>query len=213
MFTGIIEEVGQVRRVERSGAGSRVTIEARRVVEDIHNGDSISTDGVCLTALEVGPTGFHADCSPETLRRTTIGSWREGTAVNLERALKFGDRLGGHLVQGHVDGVGRLVSRRPEGDAQMMRFEFPTELGRQLAFKGSVAVSGISLTIAALGESWFEIAVIPATLEWTTLGHLPDGSDVNIETDMLAKYVERILLSNQKTHAGLTVEALQEMGY
>jgi riboflavin synthase len=214
MFTGIIEEVGRVRRVERTGAGSRVSIEAKRVIEDARNGDSISTDGVCLTALEITREGFEADCSAETLRRTTIGSWREGTPVNLERALRMGDRLGGHLVQGHVDGVGSLVSRRPEGDSQMVRFAFPRELGRHIALKGSIAISGISLTIADLGADWLEIAVIPATLEWTTLGKLAIGSDVNIETDMLAKYVERILGNGRaEAKAGLTVGALEEMGY
>ena len=212
MFTGIIEEVGRVRRVQRAGAGSRVTVAASRVVQDAREGDSISTDGVCLTALSITPEGFEADCSAETLRRTTIGSWREGTPINLERALRMGDRLGGHLVQGHVDGVGRLVTRRQEGDAQMVRFEFPRELGRHIAMKGSIAVSGISLTIADLGPDWFEIAVIPATLQWTTLGELADGSPVNLETDMLAKYVERILKGSE-TRRELTVESLQEMGY
>jgi riboflavin synthase len=216
MFTGIIEEVGRVRRVTRAAAGARVEIDASRVLEGTREGDSISTDGVCLTALAITGSSFEADCSAETLRRTTIGRWKAGTPVNLERALALGDRLGGHLVQGHVDGVGELLSRRREGESEMLRFSCPRELERHVAMKGSVAVSGVSLTIAGLGEGWFEIAVIPTTLAWTTLGTIAAGDPVNLETDMLAKYVERILSADPRDatgRRGRTVEGLRELGY
>lgn len=215
MFTGIVEELGRVARVARSGGGARVAIAASRVLEGTREGDSIATDGVCLTAINVTPTGFEADCSAETLRRTTIGAWRPGARVNLERALRMGDRLGGHLVQGHVDGAGKLLARRPEGESEVFRFSCPPELERHVAMKGSIAVSGVSLTVAGLGEGWFEVALIPVTLAWTTLGAMTAGDPVNLETDMLAKYVERILTVGDRgsSRASLSVEALKEMGY
>jgi riboflavin synthase len=213
MFTGIIEEIGCVEAVVPAGSGSRVEIAATRVVEGAREGDSIAVDGACLTVARLTAAGFEADCSAETLRRTTLGGWRAATPVNLERALALGDRLGGHLVQGHVEGVGRLVARRPEGESVMMRFAYPAELGRYLVHKGSIAVSGISLTVAALDDAWFEVAVIPVTLEWTTLGRMAVDTPVNLETDMIAKYVERLLGANAARPAPLTVEALKEMGY
>ena len=211
MFTGIIEEIGRVERVTPAGGGARVEVAARRVVEGAREGDSIATDGACLTIARLTGCGFEADCSAETLRRTTLGGWRAGAPVNLERALALGDRLGGHLVQGHVEGVGRLLERRPEGESVMMRFAYPPELGRYIVLKGSIAVGGISLTVAALDDAWFEVAVIPVTLEWTTLGRMPLGTPVNLETDMIAKYVERLLGASHPTP--LTVEGLKEMGY
>ena len=213
MFTGIIEEIGRVVKVVPAGTGARVEVAASRVLEDAKDGDSISTDGVCLTVTRFNEASFEADCSAETLRRTTCGSWKAGTPVNLERALTLGTRLGGHLVQGHVEGVGELISKRPEGESVMMRFGFPPELGRYIALKGSIAVSGISLTVANLGDTWFEVAVIPVTLQWTTLGALPQGAPVNLETDISAKYVERLLGSAGQKSAPRTVEALKDMGY
>jgi riboflavin synthase len=213
MFTGIIEEIGRVEKVVPAGDGSRVEVAASRVLEGARPGDSIATDGACLTITRLTGAGFEADCSAETLRLTTLGAWRAGTPVNLERALALGGRLGGHLVQGHVEGVGRLVARRPEGESEMLRFEYPPDLGRYLVHKGSVAVSGISLTVANLDDAWFEVAVIPVTLEWTTLGRMPVGAAVNLETDLIAKYVERLLRADASRPAPLTVEALKEMGY
>jgi riboflavin synthase len=216
MFTGIIEEIGHVDRIVRDDSGARIAIGAGRVLTGTRVGDSISVDGICLTAVRLGESSFEVDCSAETLRRTTLGRWRSGTPVNLERALEVGSRLGGHIVQGHVDGVGELVERRPEGDSVMMRFSYPPELGRHIALKGSIAVSGVSLTIAALGDDWFEVAIIPATLEWTTLGTMAVGESINLETDMLAKYLERILnadAARSVPRPTLTVESLKEMGY
>jgi riboflavin synthase len=209
MFTGIIEEVGRVEKVAPAGGGARVEISARRVLEGAREGDSIATDGACLTIVRLTGSGFEADCSAETLRRTTLGGWRAGASVNLERAMALGDRLGGHLVQGHVEGTGRLVARRPEGESVMIRFAYPPELGRYIVLKGSIAVAGISLTVASLDDDSFEVAVIPVTLEWTTLGRMAEGTPVNLETDMIAKYVERLL----RASAPLTVEGLREMGY
>jgi len=213
MFTGIIEEVGRVDRVVPASGGSTVEVAATKVLEDARDGDSIACDGACLTITSRTANGFAADCSAETLRRTTLGSWKPGMPVNLERALALGERLGGHLVQGHVEGVGRLLARRPEGESQMLRFGFPPELGRYIVSKGSIAVSGVSLTVASLDEGSFEIAVIPVTLALTTLGAMAVGAPVNLETDMIAKYVERLLRATTAQSAPLTVEALKEMGY
>ena len=213
MFTGIIEEVGRVERVVPAGSGARVEVAARAILEGTREGDSIATDGVCLTATRLTGSGFEADCSAETLRRTSLGSWRAGTPVNLERAMRLGDRLGGHLVQGHVEGVGELVGRRPEGESVMMRFAYPADLGRYMILKGSIAVGGISLTIATLDDAGFEVAVIPVTLERTTLGRMAIGTPVNLETDLIAKYVERLVGAGASRPATLTVEGLKEMGY
>jgi len=215
MFTGIIEEIGRVERLVPAGGGAVLGISASRVLEGARLGDSIATDGCCLTITKLGPGGFEADCSAETLRLTALGSARPGQEVNLERALALGDRLGGHLVQGHVEGVGRLTARRPEGDSVMMRFAYPPELGRYIIHKGSIAISGISLTVAALGDDWFDVAVIPVTLEWTTLGRMAIGHPVNLETDLIAKYVERLLghRAPATPEAPLSVEALKDMGY
>ena len=213
MFTGIIEEVGRVASVVPSGGGARIQISAERTLEGTREGDSISTDGVCLTATRLTGSGFEADCSAETLRLTTLGHLRAGDPVNLERALALGARLGGHLVQGHVEATGRLVGRRTEGESAMMRFSYPPELGRYIVHKGSIAISGISLTVAGLGDGWLEVAVIPVTLEHTTLGAMRAGAPVNLETDMIAKYVERLLTISATPGTTLSVEGLKELGY
>ena len=193
MFTGIIEELGQIAAVEKHAAGSRITVAADLVASDIANGDSISVNGVCLTALEVSPVSFAADVSPETLERTTLGDLNAGSPVNLERAVTPATRLGGHIVQGHVDGRGTFISATAEGDFWTVRIGFPPEMAKYLVHKGSVAVEGISLTIAALAEKHFDIAVIPKTWEMTNLSSLNPGDAVNLEADVIAKYVERMI--------------------
>jgi len=193
MFTGIIEELGAIAAVEKHAAGSRITIAAAVVTSDIHNGDSISVNGVCLTALDVSSTSFAADVSPETLDKTTLGSLNTGSPVNLERAMLPTTRLGGHIVQGHVDGRGTFISATTEGDFWTVRIGFPTEIAKYLVHKGSVAVEGISLTIAALADDYFDIAVIPKTWEMTNLSSLVPGDAVNLEADVIAKYVERMI--------------------
>jgi riboflavin synthase len=213
MFTGIIEELGRVRSLERRGEGVRMTVEARAVTEGTREGDSISVNGVCLTALDVRRDSFAADGSRETLQRSTLGQLRAGSAVNLERAATPSTRLGGHIVQGHVDARGRFLSADEHGGSWTVRVGFPAEVARYLVFKGSVAVEGISLTIAALGEDHFEIAVIPKTWALTNLSRLRPGDPVNLEVDIIAKYVERILSHGGAPATALTVERLAELGY
>jgi len=193
MFTGIIEELGSVRAIEERGENARIVIAARIVTEGTNHGESISVNGVCLTALDIQPDSFAADVSRETLLRSTLGRLRPGTPVNLERAVTPATRLGGHIVQGHVDARGQLAGIEDHGESWTVRINFPKEIARYLVFKGSVAVEGISLTIAALTDEYFEIAIIPKTWEVTNLSHLKPGDDVNIEVDVLGKYIERLL--------------------
>lgn len=193
MFSGLVETVGEIREVARSGAGARLSVIGSLVGEALAVGESVAVEGACLTVARVLDGGFAADVSPETLARTTLGSLRRGSRVNLERALRAGDRLGGHLVLGHVDATTTVVAVRPEGSFRRLRFALPANLAAEVADKGSIAVDGVSLTIAAVGEGWFDVAVIPATLEATTLASVRAGERVNLETDVLAKYVRRAL--------------------
>jgi riboflavin synthase len=193
MFTGIIEELGTVRDVEERGENARMIISARVVTEGTNQGDSISVNGVCLTALDLWPDSFAADVSKETLQRSTLGALKAGTRVNLERAVTPATRLGGHMVQGHVDARGEFMSVADHGESWTIRFRFPKEISRYLVFKGSVAVEGISLTIATLAQDYFEVAIIPKTWEVTNLSHLKPGDSVNLEVDVIGKYVERLL--------------------
>jgi riboflavin synthase len=193
MFTGIIEELGRVRSVEQNGENARIVIEASTVTEDTRHGDSIAVNGVCLTALDVRKDSFAADVSRETLDRSTLGRLKPGAPVNLERAVTPATRLGGHIVQGHVDARGKFLSATDHGGSWTVRIGYPAEIARYLVFKGSVAVEGISLTIAALADDYFEVAVIPKTWEVTNFSHLRPGDDVNLEVDVIAKYIERIM--------------------
>jgi len=193
MFTGLIEEKGTIASLEQGSDGARIVIAAHVVTSDIANGDSIAVNGVCLTALDVTPNSFAADVSPETLDRTTLGQLAGGSPVNLERAVTPATRLGGHIVQGHVDGRGTFISATSLGDFWTLRIGFPPDLARYFVHKGSVCVEGISLTIAALNEDSFDIAVIPKTWEMTNLSSLIPNAPVNLEVDVIAKYVERML--------------------
>ena len=218
MFTGIIEELGAIRRLsslsEGGGEGARLEVSGGIVVSDARLGDSIAVNGVCLTVVDRGPDWFAADVSAETLRRTSLKRARGGTRVNLERPLMPSTRLGGHLVQGHVDGTGKFSEARREGEGWIVRIEFPTELARYIVEKGSIAVDGISLTVAKLGEDWFELAIIPHTWNVTNLNALERGAEVNLEVDLIAKYVERMTQAHQKTaKSGLTMEKLGALGY
>ena len=196
MFTGIIEELGRVREVEKRGEDARIVIEARTVTEGSSDGDSIAVNGVCLTALDVKPDSFAADVSKETLSRSTLGNLKPGSPVNLERAVTPATRLGGHIVQGHVDARGEFLGSENHGESWTFRFAYPKEIARYLVFKGSVAVEGISLTIANLTDDYFEIAVIPKTFEVTNFSQLKPGDEVNLEVDVIAKYVERMLTTS-----------------
>ena len=193
MFTGLIEELGRIAAFEQRGENARLIVSASTVMEGTANGDSMAVNGVCLTALEVTLVSFAADVSKETLDRSTLGGLTVGSPVNLERAVTPTTRLGGHIVQGHVDARGTFLSANKNGDFWTVRIGYPNEIARYLVHKGSVAVEGVSLTIAALGDDHFEIALIPKTWEMTNLSSLSPGDPVNLEADVIAKYVERMI--------------------
>ena len=193
MFSGIIETLGSVRRVERAGDGIRLSLGAP--FSDLTLGESVCVSGVCLTVTGVGSGTFETDVSPETLRCSTLGDLQVGNTVNLERSLRIGDRLSGHLVFGHVDGVGLTISIDPEGDAALYRFEASSDVARYLVEKGSVAVDGVSLTVFHCQDGFFTVAVIPHTANVTTLGQLKPGARINLEADMVGKYVEKFVLA------------------
>ncbi len=193
MFTGLVEETGRIDAIEERAAGRRFWVGARRVLEDLRLGDSVSLNGCCLTAIAVEPGRFAVEAVPETLRRTTLGAWREGERVNLERPLRLDQRLGGHLVQGHVDGVGVIRSVADEGEGRRVGLEVPGPLARFVAEKGSLAVDGVSLTVAAADGVRCEIALIPHTLAVTVAGDYAPGRGVNLEVDLIARYLTRWL--------------------
>ncbi|HZH33783.1 MAG TPA: riboflavin synthase [Pyrinomonadaceae bacterium] len=214
MFTGIIEELGKIVSLEKHAAGAKIVVSANVATGDTNDGDSVAVNGVCLTVLDVKPDSFAADVSDETLRRSTIGNLRIGSVVNLERAVTPSTRLGGHIVQGHVDATGSFAGAVPSGDFWTVRINYPKEIAAYLVYKGSISVEGISLTIAELTDEWFEIAVIPKTWQQTNLHALRKNDAVNLEADVIAKYVERILSvrENQKS-SGVTLEKLEQFGY
>ncbi|MCZ7661959.1 MAG: riboflavin synthase [Thermoleophilia bacterium] len=219
MFTGLIEEVGTVVRLVRRPEGAQVFVDARKVLQGTRLGDSIAVNGACLTVVDLRDDRFAVDCMPETLARSTIGELSPGDQVNLERALALGDRLGGHLVLGHVDGVGRILSVKARGVAREIRVEMPDDLRPYVAAKGSVAVDGISLTVTDVGERDFGLGIIPHTLTATTLRRVDPGRRVNLEVDVLARYAHRALMTalGQGKPApredGLTEEYLREAGF
>ncbi len=191
MFTGLVQDKARVAAIERNGGGVRLTIETR--VEPIGRGDSVSISGVCLTAVETGGGSFTADVMEETLRRSSLARLGEGDSVNVEPALQAGAPMGVHIVQGHVDGLGEVAEVREEGFARVARVAAAADLLRYVVDKGSIAVDGVSLTVSAVGEDWFEVSLIPETLERTTLGDLAPGRAVNLEVDVVAKYVEKLV--------------------
>lgn len=198
MFTGIVEELGEVVAVEALADAARLTIRGPVVVSDAHHGDSIAVNGVCLTVVGQDEATFTADVMQETLRRSSLGAARPGARVNLERAVRADARLGGHVVQGHVDATGTILRREPAEHWELVRVTLPDELSRYVVEKGSITVDGVSLTVVAVSEpgaadGWFEVSLVPATLQLTTLGSRVPGDVVNLEVDVLAKYVERQL--------------------
>ncbi|MBI5090859.1 MAG: riboflavin synthase [Candidatus Hydrogenedentes bacterium] len=208
MFTGIIEEVGAVSR--RSGADLAVL--AKVVLEDLHLGDSIAVNGVCLTVAAINEHDFVVQISPETYARSTLSTVRPGDAVNLERAMLAGGRFGGHMVQGHVDGVGHVASIQPQGEFSLWRFRAPADVARYLVPKGSVAVDGISLTVVEPAGDTFGVAVIPATIAKTTLGSKRPGAAVNLEADVIGKHIYHYL-KNASNGAGVTMDLLTRQGF
>jgi riboflavin synthase len=218
MFTGIVEELGEVAAVERLGDAARITVQGPTVTDGAAPGDSIAVNGTCLTVTAVSPPAFSADVMAETLARTGLGALVPGSRVNLERPVRLSGRLGGHLVQGHVDGVATVLSRARAEHWDVARIAVPDGLGRYIVDKGSVAVDGVSLTVSALGggdggPEWFEVSLIPTTLALTTLGLVQPGSHVNLEVDIIGKYVEKLLAGYRDPQGGLTLDKLREHGF
>ncbi|MHB0975643.1 MAG: riboflavin synthase [Candidatus Aquicultorales bacterium] len=211
MFTGIVQEKGSVSSIAKGSDRARLDV-AVSFGGDLAVGESVSVSGVCLTVVQAGKGSLTADVSGETLRRTTLGSLARGSSVNIERALAVGDRLGGHLVYGHIDGIGRLARSKPEKGSIVMTFEAPRKVMRYVVDKGSIAIEGVSLTAYGIGESSFSVSVIPHTARITTLGELSPGDEVNIETDVLGRYVEK-LLARDPGAQGLTLDKLKDYGY
>ncbi|MGW0367009.1 riboflavin synthase [Streptomyces sp. NPDC002990] len=198
MFTGIVEELGEVTAVEELAEASRFRLRGPVVTEDVKHGDSIAVNGVCLTVVECADGEFTADVMQETLNRSSLGALGPGSRVNLERPMALGGRLGGHLVQGHVDGTGEILSRTPSEHWEIVRIALPEHLSRYVVEKGSITVDGVSLTVVEAAADWFSISLIPTTLDLTTLGIKQPGDPVNLEVDVLAKYVERLLGADRK---------------
>ena len=213
MFTGIVEEMGVIQGVDRSIQSVRFRILAKAVLEELEEGDSITVNGVCLTAVTPGSADFTVDVSPETLRVTNLGGLKAGDPVNLERAMRIMDRIGGHLVSGHVEGVGQVRERRQEGNALLLTIEAPASILKYCIRKGSIAVDGVSLTINDLAERSFSVSVIPHTAEVTTLGLKGPGAAVNLESDLIGKYIERLLRGGEPSEGKIDREYLQRHGY
>jgi riboflavin synthase len=219
MFTGIVEEVGRVTRIgrrgeEQRGENRRITITADHAPKELKTGDSVSVSGVCLTALDIKPGSFCADLAPETWARTSFSRIHEGAQVNLELPMKADGRFGGHIVQGHVDGVGRLISldRIADSENWWLQIELPHEVEKYTVYKGSISIEGISLTVAKLEENRCTIAIIPHTVEQTNLHSLKPGDPVNLEADLIAKYVEKMMTS-RSAQTSLTIEDLVQQGF
>ncbi len=214
MFTGIIEEVGRVSRIDARGENRRIQISAERAPTELKIGDSVSVSGVCLTALDITPDAFHADLAPETWRLTSLSRLKTGTLVNLELPMRANGRFDGHIVQGHVDGVGQLqkFERIPDTDNWWLTIQLPAELERYVVHKGSIAIEGISLTVAKLEDRGCTVAIIPHTVESTNLKSLKSGDAVNLEVDIVAKYVEK-MMRGRGMESALTVEQLVRQGF
>lgn len=211
MFTGLIEEVGTIRTMTQAGLAMQLTIACDKVLQGTALGDSIAVNGICLTVTHLGSDHFTADVMPETIKRTNLSRLTHGASVNLERAIAAGQRMGGHFVQGHVDGIGKLTERRPYENAILFRFQVPADLAQYMIEKGSIAVNGISLTIVETGADFFTVSVIPHTLAQTQLQKAVTGDWVNIECDMIGKYIAKFI--NKGTSSSLTMEKLVEAGF
>lgn len=216
MFTGIIEATGAIKSIRETGGDWRIVVASGVLaLNDVQLGDSIAVSGVCLTVVSLSDDSFSADVSRETLVCTTLQQWREGARVNLEKALVAQSRLGGHIVSGHVDGIAELLSRRQDGRSERLEFEVPQELARYIAHKGSVCIDGVSLTVNEVNGTQFGVNIIPHTAERTTLLDLRPGSKVNIEVDVISRYLERLLQAGEhaKVAEGITLEQLTKAGF
>jgi riboflavin synthase len=219
MFTGIIEEVGRVTKIEERGENRRITVEAEKAPRELKTGDSVAVSGVCLTAIEIQPKSFCAELAPETWARTSFSRIRKGALVNLELPMKADGRFGGHIVQGHVDGVGKMIGLERIKDAQggdsenwWLHIELPDEIEKYTVYKGSICIEGISLTVAKLERERCTIAIIPHTVEMTNLGSLKPGDPVNLEADVIAKYVEK-MVQGASSEGSLTIDELVAQGF
>lgn len=214
MFTGIIEEVGRVTLIEQRGENRRITVTAKSAPKELATGQSVAVSGVCLTAFDIKPGSFCADLAPETWARTSFSRIHEGALVNLELPMKADGRFGGHIVQGHVDGVGRFLALERIADSEnyWLRIEMPSEIEKYTVFKGSICIEGISLTVAKLERMSCTVAIIPHTVEMTNLNSLKPGDPVNLEADLIAKYVEK-MMANESAERALTVEELVRQGF
>ncbi len=214
MFTGIVEEVGRVNRIEQHGENRRITITATNTPKELKPGNSVAVSGVCLTALDIKPGSFCADLAPETWGLTSFSRIHEGALVNLELPMKADGRFGGHIVQGHADGVGKLIEleRIANSENWWLRIELPPEIEKYTVYKGSISIEGISLTVAKLEDRMCTIAIIPHTVEMTNLNSLQPGDPVNLEADLIAKYVEK-MMTREATESSLTVEELVRQGF
>lgn len=211
MFTGIIEAVGEIKRIEQQQGDVRLTVATAHLdLSDAQLGDSIAVNGVCLTAIELAAGQFVADVSNETLSATTMGALTVGTAVNLECALQAHTRLGGHMVSGHVDGVGQVLERKTDARSVRFRFSMPKQLARYVAQKGSICIDGISLTVNSVDDSSFSVNIVPHTLEMTTLGQRTIGDSVNLEVDVIARYLERLMMGDAKNSSSVDYKKLLE---
>ncbi|MCH9692710.1 MAG: riboflavin synthase [Gammaproteobacteria bacterium] len=215
MFTGIIEAIGEITTLQPSGGDLRLRIKTNSLdLVDVQLGDSIATNGACLTVVALPGDGYWADVSRETLTMTTIGDWRSGQQVNLEKALTPQTRLGGHMVSGHVDGIGEVLWRKSEARAEILRLRAPDELAKYIAHKGSITVDGTSLTVNAVDGAEFELTIIPHTLTQTVIGGYRTGTQVNLEVDLIARYLERLLLGDAAAKGGrMTLEFLAQHGF
>jgi riboflavin synthase len=214
MFTGIVEEVGRIASIKQEGENCRITIEAKKTPKELQEGNSVAVSGVCLTALDIRTGSFAADLAPETWTRTSFSRVQAGALVNLELPMRADGRFGGHIVQGHVDGVGKLISfdRIADSENWWLHIEIPAELDRYVIHKGSISIEGISLTVAKLEGSKCTVAIIPHTVEMTNLGGLRPGDPVNLEVDMIAKYVEK-MMKGERSDSALTLEYLVSQGF
>lgn len=214
MFTGLIEEIGEIQNIIKSAKSSKIKIKAGKILEDIKIGDSISTNGVCLTVTEFAPDSFTVDVMAETIRRSNLSSLTAGDKVNLERALLAGDRLGGHIVSGHIDGMGTITSYEKEDNAVWVTIAAPPDILKYIIKKGSVAIDGVSLTVAYIDEKLFKVSVIPHTRDITTLLKKKTGDPVNLECDMIGKYIEKLLLIKETQKSGrISTDFLVQNGY
>jgi riboflavin synthase len=215
MFTGLVEEIGEIKSIEKGAKSARITIKAEKILEGISLGDSVSTNGVCLTVTEFNKSNFSVDVMAETIRNSNLGKLKPGSKVNLERALKLSDRLGGHMVSGHIDGTGTIVEFYKEENATWVSIETTVDILKYIVHRGSITIDGISLTVAYVDENIFKVSIIPHTKDETTLVVKKIGDEVNLECDMLAKYVEKLLKYGEapKEKKAISMDFLQKNGF